>query len=85
LLECMGNGMAAVTTDHAAICDVVTDGQNGVLLAKNQEQDAQAVYEKMLCLIESLPRIASDNYHKIRTHYTQARYISQLEALFLNI
>lgn len=85
LLECMGNGMAAVTTDHAAICDVVTDGQNGVLLAENQEKDAKAVYQKMLCLIESLPQIASNNYHKIRTQYTQARYISQLEALFLNI
>ncbi len=82
VLEGMGSGMAAVVTDHAAIGDMVTDGENGIVCRSGEEKDAAALYDRMTAMRSDLPHIAARNREKVRTEYSERLYLGRLRKIF---
>ncbi len=82
IIEAMGNGLAIVTTDHAAIPDTVTDGVNGIVCKAGEEKNDIALYTKMLQMVTNLPAIAQENYAAVKQDYSEAEYLRKLKELF---
>lgn len=85
VLEAMGNGMAIVTTDHAAIPDMVEEGVGGIVCKEKEEKDTQALYTRMLELSQNLSKIALHNFEMIQKEYSKAQYLHRLKSLFTEI
>lgn len=79
ILEAMGNGMYIITTDHAAIPDVVKDGINGIVVKKNQNVKEvindliNEKYYKDKCLYNRL---------QVVSKYTQSNYIDNMKIIY---
>lgn len=84
VLESMGNGMAVVTTDHAAIGDTVRDGENGVLCTTGEESDYESLYDRMVAMLPDLPAIGRRNHERISQDYTEAEYLQNLRTILNN-
>ncbi|MEE3486964.1 MAG: glycosyltransferase family 4 protein [Bulleidia sp.] len=82
ILEAMGNGMVIVTTDHAGIPDLVTDGVNGIVVKKDRV-DSSSVYKA----INKLPykRIESKNRVDVISLFRQETYITNMKIAFERI
>lgn len=85
VLEAMGNGMAVVSTDHAAIGDMIEDKTNGIVCRAGEEKDAAALYERMSAMRPDLAAIAMRNHQKVRAEYSEKEYLRRLQEIFENI
>ena len=79
ILEAMGNGMAVITTDHAGIPDIVTNGKNGIVVSKDKINVAK-IYRQLQKL--ELKRVVSENRSKILHNYRQTDYINNFRTIF---
>lgn len=85
ILEAMGGGMAIVSTDHAAIGDMISEGENGVVCKTGEEKNIVALYDRMYELHEKLPEIAMRNREKVIANYSETQYLARLRKIFLEI
>ncbi len=83
ILEAMGNGMVIVTTNHAGIPDVVTDGINGIVVDKKQI-DVESIYQRIICF-SKFKEVGINNRNEIKKNYSQYKYISEMKKLFCQI
>lgn len=82
ILEAMGNGMTIITTDHAGIPDIVKDGENGFIIEK-EDQDLSRI---LISLSEDdMVRMAQKNREKVVEGFSQDRYLSDMEEVFLRV
>ncbi len=82
LLEAMSYGHCIVTTDHAAISDVVKDGRNGYVCEKKNPAD---LGQKILRAIEDRDAtyiIRKNNIDHFRQYYTLQKYMEKLIDVF---
>ena len=79
ILEAMGNGMAIVTTDHAGIPDLVTDGVNGTVVSKNKIEPPY-IYEAL----EQIPFeiVEKKNRSEVMNRFRQGTYIGNMREAF---
>lgn len=83
ILEAMGNAMMIVTTDHAGIPDIVTDGVNGILLKEDDGIDE--LYGRLLAMSnEQMASMASKNREVCKRRYSQARYLADMKEVFMH-
>lgn len=82
ILEAMGNGLAVVSCNHAAIGDTVTDGKNGILCLSGEETQSKELYQRMKTMSLNLPDIAKENRSVIVNNYTQEQYLQKLKEIF---
>lgn len=76
ILEAMGNGMVIITTDHAGIPDIVQDGENGLVVSKDNIN-----LEKCLEFLEhscDYRKIATANRNTVLSTYQQKTYIENM-------
>lgn len=76
ILEAMGNGMFIITTDHAGIPDIITDGVNGIVLKDKEKNE--------LCEInnQSIIDISKNNFTKCKRRFNEERYIKDMMNIF---
>lgn len=87
ILEAMGNAMAIVTTNHAGIPDVVKDGENGLVVDK-EEIDLESIYSYLSQINDNrelLKRICERNYQIATTQYTEQQYIANMDKVFQTV
>lgn len=78
ILEAMGNGMAIISTNHAAIPDMIKNRENGLLVnKKNIEIDN--IYNEMLTL--NLYTVCKNNYKK-SLDYSEESYLKNMDECF---
>ncbi len=79
-LEAMQAGLPIITTNHAAIPEVVEDGINGFIIPK---QDSDALAEKVVLLCKN-PQLRAfmreNNIKKYESFYTKEKYAERLIA-----
>lgn len=80
IIEAMANGLAIIATDHAAIPDMIKDGENGILVRK--ETSASDVYKAMRQL--DLETISGNNINVANTFYSKSNYINNMRRVFEN-
>lgn len=85
VIEAMANGMAVVSCDHAAIPDMVKDGENGILCRRGEEKDAVALYERIKDLSCDLPAVGERNYAAARERYSEKAYLAALREILEKI
>ena len=74
----MGNGLAVVATNHAAIPDMIVDGENGLLI--ENESDIEDILNKMSSL--NFDNIRINNVKLVKNQYSQNMYIDNLDDVF---
>lgn len=81
ILEAMGNGMMIVTTDHAGIPDIVTNGVNGIVVSKKEK--VESVYcELFKTDIREISRI---NRETVKEKYTQRQYVNNIRNIMTKL
>lgn len=85
ILEAMGNGMVVLTTDHAGIPDVVSDGVNGCV--KSVKLDLVGEYLNYLNDMDDykLRLTQQKNRDKVVANYLEKRYVLNLKGCFETI
>jgi len=81
ILEAMGNGMMIVTTDHAGIPDIVTDGVNGIVVdtkSMNIQQNNRALVEMSK---EKISCIVKENRRSVQERYSQHGYLQSMQKI----
>ena len=82
MLEAMATGLPVVATRHGGIPEAVTDGQDGFLVA---EQDEQSLYEALLRIV-SQPglwrRMGEHASRTVASEFEQRQQISNLEKAY---
>ena len=78
ILEAMANGLAIVTTDHAGIPDMVTDGVNGIIVSS--EKDYSGILKRMDDI--DFNSVRAVNIAVINEKYREENYISAMDAAF---
>ena len=84
ILEAMGN---AITTNHAGIPDITTNGENGLVIEKNNI-NIEYIYNYILHLEKercSLINICEKNYSIAKSTYTEKQYINNMDNIFQKI
>lgn len=87
ILEAMGNSMGIITTNHAGIPDIVSDGVNGLVVDKNKINEND-IYDYIQYLNHNrsiLKEIGKTNYNTTITQYTESQYISNLDKVFQTV
>lgn len=85
LLETMSYGLIPVVTPVGSIPEVVIDGQNGILVEK---QDTQDLYLKLKTVIENkdlMLELSKNARSTIMEHYNITSYISSLDHIYEEI
>lgn len=79
ILEAMGNGMVIVTTDHAGIPDLVTDGVNGIVVSKDKI-DPLYIYKAL----EQIPFEIEEKKNRLDVvnRFRQETYIGNMKNVF---
>ena len=78
IIEALGNGNVVVSTNHAAIPDMIKDDYNGILVDKDCI-DVQSLYERLLVINYS--DIIKNNYNEI-PKYKEDVYLKKMRACF---
>lgn len=81
ILEAMANGLAVVSTDHAAIPDMIKDGENGVLV--KQGMSIADIYDRMINL--DFKAVSKANRQLVNQKYRQSMYIDAMKEIFEEI
>ena len=79
ILEALGNGLSIVTTNEAAIPDMVTDQVNGLVFEKSRI-DVKKIYNEMLNFDSSKRML--NNWVKIQRSYLESRYLNDMDTVF---
>lgn len=84
ILEAMANGLYILTTKHAGIPDIVSDGINGTLV--NCDDSSREMYN-ILCGIDNslLKNIAINNRKQCKEIYKEDIYIESMRNVFNDI
>ena len=83
----MGNAMTIITTNHAGIPDIVTDGQNGLITDKNNI-NLENIYNYISHLNKwrnLLTEIGKRNYDLVKSAYTEQQYINNMDCVFQKV
>lgn len=81
ILEAMANGLLIVTTNHAGIPDIVSDGENGLVFSIDTSVDR--IYQKILQTnITKMKEICLYNYEYVKKEFSQQKYISSMKNVF---
>lgn len=80
ILEAMGNGMYVITTDHAGIPDIVSDGINGRMVKKDETFDT--VLEEAIPKLETVGRT---NWIEACSKYTQQCFVQNCANVFREV
>ena len=83
----MGNAMTIITTNHAGIPDITTNGENGLVIEKNNI-NIEYIYNYILHLEKercSLINICEKNYSIAKSTYTEKQYINNMDNIFQKI
>ena len=84
ILEAMGNAMTIVTTNHAAIPDIVQNGINGIV-SKN-ENDIKAIYQSMHHFTNKELTIIGDRNRKYcQEFFSQTQYITSMKKIIKSL
>ncbi|GHT18131.1 glycosyl transferase [Bacteroidia bacterium] len=84
ILEAMANGMAIVTTNHAGIPDIVTDGKNGLVVDKNGI-DLAHIFSYFIDILKDnnlLKTTGTINCQTAMECYTEKQYITNIDKIF---
>lgn len=84
ILEAMANGMSIVTTNHAGIPDIITNGKNGLVVDKNNI-DIDYVFSYFVDILKNnnlLKTIGGGNYQTAIECYTEKKYIENINRVF---
>lgn len=87
ILEAMGNAMTIITTNHAGIPDIATNGENGLVIDKSNI-NLEKIYNYILHLEKkrsSLITISERNYSLAQSTYTEQQYINNMDSVFQKI
>ena len=79
ILEAMGNGMAIITTDHAGIPDIVKNGENGIVVKKNEVFQMKEI---LFIATEDLVARELRNRYEVKEKYMEIRYKSNIRRVF---
>ena len=82
ILEAMGNGLVVITTNHAGIPDIATDGVNGLVVSRDDPQQAQKAYDYLQNGIND--QISTRNWQDVKANYTQSAYLKNMADVFLD-
>jgi glycosyltransferase involved in cell wall biosynthesis len=78
IIEAMATGNVIITTNHGAIPDLITEGENGFLIKK---KSADAIVEKLLFLVENPSKakeISNNNILKAKRSFTSEKFSEKL-------
>ena len=79
ILEAMGNGMAIITTNHAGIPDIVKNGENGIVVKKNEIFQIREIF---FTATEDLVARELRNRYEVKEKYMEIRYTSNIRRVF---
>lgn len=82
IIEAMANGMTVISTNHAAIPDMIQDNVNGFIVNKKQPKEIADKIEMIMNNRRILQKIALVNRKEVKDNYMIQRYISNLESVF---
>lgn len=80
IIECMGNGMVLVTSNHAGISDLAVNNINGIVVDSNAI-DSEMIYKTLLSF-QDYRKIQITNRKLIKNKYTQSQYIIKMKECF---
>ena len=83
IIEAMSNGMVIVTTNHAGIPDLVSNGENGIVVDANSE-DVSSIYE-MVVNFKDFEQVEKHNRECAMRLYSQKEYIVQMRECFRKV
>ncbi|MEK3885269.1 glycosyltransferase family 4 protein [Paenibacillus sp. PL2-23] len=84
ILEAMGNGMIIVTTDHAGIPDIVTDGINGIIVS-DDFKETRAIYTRLYDLKDQSRIIGVRNRTTCISDYCEIEYLKKMSCIFKDV
>lgn len=84
ILEAMGNGAFILSTDHAAIPDILPKGAGAILLSADAVESGIAELYRALLSLDPTEGMQK-NAALAHAHYTAARYVGDMEDLFCGI
>jgi glycosyltransferase involved in cell wall biosynthesis len=82
IVESMAAGLPVISTDHAAISETVSDGENGFLVPK---KDPEAIAEKVIRLIEDpelRERMGKRSREIYREKFTEEIMVEKMSSVF---
>jgi len=82
MLEAMAVGLVVVVTDDASVTTVIEDGQNGIVVPKN---DPQSLAEKISFLADNrafLHSLGENARQTIASRFTKEKYLYNLDAIY---
>lgn len=86
ILEAYAAGSVVVTTDHAGICDIFMDRENGYLVQKRSVESLYNILKQIIIMYrierESLIKIAVHNLDSANTYYNENKYANNMDAIF---
>jgi glycosyltransferase involved in cell wall biosynthesis len=74
IIEAMATGNVIISTDHGAISDLVTEGDNGFLIKK---KSVDAILEKLLLLAKEpkvAKKISANNIAKAKKNFSDKKF-----------
>ncbi len=83
IIEAMSNGVTIVTTNHAGIPDLVTDGENGIVIDADNI-NTNSIYKAMINF-KTFLEVEKHNRERALKLYSQKEYISQMRKCFLKM
>ncbi|MBQ9083075.1 MAG: hypothetical protein IJY28_06215 [Clostridia bacterium] len=75
----MANGMLVVTTDHAGIPDIVTDGENGIVVT-DEAQELTGLGDRMAAA--DLTDVMQQNRSRVMTAFRERDYLNHMDRVF---
>lgn len=85
LLETMAFGIVPVTTDVGSIRDLVTDGQNGIIVARHSSADIVQALKRLMDDKNVLEKWSENARATIFTKFDPVQYITRLNEIYDNV
>ncbi|MBP3769951.1 MAG: glycosyltransferase family 4 protein [Lachnospira sp.] len=83
ILEAKANGIAVITTNHAGITDIIHDGEDGIILYDNMEQDIEYTYNKIFQYDTNV--LSFNGWKNCREEFNQKKYIENMKKVYSEI
>lgn len=87
ILEALANGLFVITTNHAGIPDIVSNGINGIVVDKSyiKIDDIFSRIKSVIQDVDKLKKICYGNYEIAINNYTEKQYIANMDNIFKSI